>query len=154
MRDECRNCGAKRKEGIEWYDDDYCSGKCKVGDGGTIPPASVRSKIEGKVASLTDYLLDWPKNLGQKDGRGQRIKGRHPKMYRRRHDPERLNWGTPLEPKQLKQAGLRANRKPIPGDFDYVEEGRSATEVATVAKNFKVQTGENMSDVAKEEKNE
>jgi hypothetical protein len=124
-RDECRNCGTKRKEGVEWYNDDYCSGKCFTGDGGTIPPAPARIKAAGRVASLADYRLDYPKNLGQRL-RGQTgvVKGRTPKIYRRRHDPERLNWGLPLAPAQLKQAGLRANRIPIPGDFDYVEEGR------------------------------
>jgi hypothetical protein len=121
-RDECRNCGAKSREGLEWYNDDYCSGKCFAEDGGTIPPAPAQRQAEGKVASLEDYRTYWPKNMGQKDKRGQRIKGKEPKIYRRIYEPERLNWGAPLNGAQLKQAGFRGNRKPLPGDFDYVEE--------------------------------
>jgi hypothetical protein len=45
-----------------------------------------------------------------------------PSEYHRRLDPEKLNWGVPLSAPDLKQAGLRANRKPIPGDWDFEEE--------------------------------
>ena len=121
MRTECRTCGNIRKEGVDWYDEDYCSGKCKAQDGGQIPPAA-DAKASGAVASLDDYLLDYPKGLGEKDKRGQRIKGRIPKRYRRRFEADRLNWGESLNAPQLKQAGLRSNRKPIPGDFDFVDE--------------------------------
>ncbi len=113
MRNECRFCKNKRKEGVEWYDDDYCSGKCKKSDGGTIPAAIEVARDTGVIASLKDYYLDYPK-----DGR----KGREPKRYRRRFEPEKLNWGEPVNAPQLKQAGLRANRKPIPDDYDFVEE--------------------------------
>jgi hypothetical protein len=120
MRDECRNCGAKSREGLEWYDDDYCSGKCKKEDGGVIEPEPERNRNAGKVASLEDYLVYWPKNLGQKDRRGQRIKGKRPKAYARVWEPERLNWGPKMTKAQLKQAGFRANREPLPGDWDFV----------------------------------
>lgn len=119
MRDKCRYCGNERKEGIEWYDENYCSGKCKKLDGGRVLPEIEHAKVTGVKASLEDYLLDYPKKLGEKDGHGQRIKGRSPKRYHRRFEPNRLNWGEPLIPKELKQAGLRANREPILGDFDY-----------------------------------
>lgn len=116
---ECRYCGNKRKENVEWPYDEYCSGKCKTADGGTVAPEAEHAKVVGVKASLEEYLLDWPKNLGQKDSHGQRIKGRKPKRYRRRYEPERLNWGKPMNAPQLKQAGLRANRQPIPGDYDF-----------------------------------
>jgi len=119
-KNECRYCGAKRNKNIEWPYEDYCSGKCKKADGGEIEPVSERAKNEGRVATFADYLLDYPKNLGGKDKRGQRIKGRMPKIYIRRWEPERLNWGPTTG--QLKQAGFRANRKPLPGDFDYAQE--------------------------------
>jgi len=122
MRMKCRFCENKRKEGVEWYDDDYCSGKCKIADGGIVAPVAERIKTSGTVASLDDYYLDYPKKLGQKDARGQRIKGRMPKRYRRRFDPEKLNWDEPLNAPDLKQAGFRANRKPIPGDYDFAEQ--------------------------------
>ncbi len=121
MRDKCRFCENERKEGVLWYDDDYCSGKCKKQDGGEIAPEPERVKAAGITATLQDYLLDYPENLGQKDARGQRIKGRIPKRYRRRFEPEKLNWDEPLNAPQLKQAGLRTNREPIPGDWDFEE---------------------------------
>lgn len=121
MRNKCRFCGNERKEGVEWYDDDYCSGKCKKRDGGIIPPAAKPDKFSRAPASFEDYIIDYPKNIGEKDGRGQRIKGRMPKIYRRRFEPEKMNWGEPLTPEQLNQAGLRCNREPIPGDWDFVE---------------------------------
>ena len=122
MRNECRTCKCERKEGVEWYDDDYCSGKCKALDGGSVPPAAVVDRNSGIVATLEDYMLDYPIGLGEKDKRGQRIKGRVPRRYRRRFEANRLNWDAPMSAPDLKQAGFRANRKPIPGDFDYVEE--------------------------------
>ena len=119
MRKNCRFCGNERKEGVPWQDDDYCSGKCKKQDGGTIDSVPEQVKVSGDKASLEDYLLDYPKKLGEKDGRGQRVRGRTPKRYRRRCEPEKLNWGEPMSAPELKQAGLRCNRKPIPGDWDF-----------------------------------
>tara|TARA_Y100000310_G_C20641166_1_gene793994 strand:+ start:1381 stop:1755 length:375 start_codon:yes stop_codon:yes gene_type:complete len=119
MRAKCRFCGNVRKEGVVWYDDDYCSGKCRKNDGGETRPAE--QPVADFSASLEDYLLDYPKGLGEKDARGQRIRGRLPKRYRRRFEPDRLNWGAPLDNRGLKQCGFRANRIPLPGDFDYVE---------------------------------
>ena len=120
MRNKCRTCGNERKENVPWYDDDYCSGKCKKLDGGVIPPAAKPDPTNRPPASLADYMLYYPKGLGEKDKRGQRIKGKTPQIYHYRFEPERLNWGEPLNGTQLKQAGLRANREPIPGDWDYV----------------------------------
>jgi len=122
MRNKCRYCGAERKDGVVWYDDDYCSGKCRKADGEVVEPQVEREKKAGKVATLEDYLLDYPKNLGQKNKTGERIRGRIPKLYRRRYEPEKLNWGEPLTNAQLKQAGFRANRVPLPGDWDFIED--------------------------------
>jgi len=132
MRTNCRFCGAERKEGVDWYDEDYCSGKCKKQDGGAIPPAAKPDKMNRAPASFADYILDYPKGIGEKDKRGQRIKGRKPKLYRRRFEPEKLNWGEPMTAPQLKQAGLRCNREPIPGDWDFVKDIQ-ATEIMALA---------------------
>lgn len=121
MRNKCRFCDNERKEGVKWYDDDYCSGKCARQDGITIAPAAKPDKDDRSPASFGDYLLDWPKKLGEKDGRGQRITGREPKLYRLRCDPEKLNWDEPLSAEQLNQGGFRANREPLPGDWDFAE---------------------------------
>lgn len=126
MRDKCRYCENERKEGVEWYDDDYCSGKCKKADGGVIPLAAKPDRTNRAPASFADYMLYYPKGIGEKDKRGQRIRGREPKLYRRRNEPEKINWGEPLSEAELKQAGLRANREPIPGDWDYKEVGNES----------------------------
>lgn len=39
--------------------------------------------------------------------------------YWPRAHPERINWGEHMTMDQLKEAGLVANRVPIPGDWDY-----------------------------------
>ena len=116
MRSKCRFCDAERKAGIKWYNDDYCSGKCAKLDGCEIEPAIVKAKTDGFKATLEDYFLDYPAKVAK----GQ-AKGRTPKRYTRRYEPECLNWGETLDVEQLKQAGLRLNREPIPGDWDYQE---------------------------------
>ena len=104
----CRYCGTEKKEDVDWYDETYCSGKCKSLDGGIVQPAHTSPTTQ--KASLIDYQQD----------------KRHIK-YRRRFQPEKLNWGEPLNAPQLKQAGFSANRKPIPGDWDFtVEENDNA----------------------------
>lgn len=44
----------------------------------------------------------------------------NPDSYIPRREPERLNWGEWMNRTQLEYAGLKANRVPIPGDWDYV----------------------------------
>jgi len=100
----CRYCGAVKKSHVKWDDPLYCSGKCRKLDGADpLPVSELISEPKAAKATLADYKS-------------------HPSKYHRRLDPERLNWEEDLTPKQLKQAGLRANREPIPGDWDYIEE--------------------------------
>ncbi len=40
--------------------------------------------------------------------------------YITRREPKLLNWGPWMDSQQLAEAGLKANRVPIPGDWDYV----------------------------------
>ena len=42
-----------------------------------------------------------------------------PEHYATRTNPDTLNTGELMTAHQLKQAGLKANRVPIPGDHDY-----------------------------------
>ena len=42
------------------------------------------------------------------------------KARARRTNPDSLNWGPHMTSDQLHEAGLKANRVPIPGDWDYV----------------------------------
>ncbi len=97
----CHRCGSPGKN--DPADELYCSGKCRALDGVEPLPQSVISE-EMKMTRTPASLADYKKNH---------------KDYRRRYEPERLNWGEPLDAPALKQAGFRANRKPIPGDWDY-----------------------------------
>ncbi len=42
-----------------------------------------------------------------------------PEAYITRREPEKLNWGPWMDMAGLEQAGLKANRVAIPGDWDY-----------------------------------
>ncbi len=44
----------------------------------------------------------------------------HLEARARRTAPDKLNWGTHMTPDELHKAGLKGNRVPIPGDWDYV----------------------------------
>ncbi len=113
-RQECRNCGAKLKHDktSDQYDPEYCSGKCRKADGAepyvkTAKELAMVVEVVSKArpASLEDYK----KNV--------------PSKYARRFEPEKLNWSkNKMDEIQLKQAGFRANREPIPGDWDFKEE--------------------------------
>lgn len=100
---KCRNCEAVKKNDPK--DDLYCSGKCRAIAGDPpLPKGDEPAAVVERVASLEDYK-------------------KHPKDYRRRLEPEKLNWGPGLlNPEGIKQCGMRANRKPLPGDWDYEDE--------------------------------
>lgn len=113
MRQECRKCGAKLRHDktSDQYDPEYCSGLCRKNDGSEpyVKTAEEKALVvevvkKKKPASLEDYK----KNV--------------PSKYARRFEPEKLNWSkNKMNEEELKQAGFRANREPIPGDFDYEE---------------------------------
>ena len=42
-----------------------------------------------------------------------------PSQYATRTVPDKLNWGPYMTTEQLADAGLKANRVSIPGDWDY-----------------------------------
>jgi len=44
---------------------------------------------------------------------------KNPDKYIQRREPEKLNWGKPMTRAELHDAGLKANRVTIPGDWDY-----------------------------------
>ena len=113
-RNECRKCGAtlKHDKTSDQYDPEYCSGKCRKEDGSEpyVKTAEEKAAVivavkKKKVASLEGYKKGVPAN------------------YARRFEPEKLNWSAnKMNEEELKQAGFRANREPIPGDWDYEEE--------------------------------
>ena len=111
-RQSCRNCGAKLKHDktSDQYDPEYCSGLCRKKDGSEpyVKTAAEQAMVvkEAKLTLPATYK-DYMKNVG----------GR----YVRRFEPEKLNWGEPMSDNDLLQAGFRANREPIEGDWDYQE---------------------------------
>ncbi len=114
-RKECRKCGAKLKHDktSDQYDPEYCSGKCRREDGS---PPYVKT-AEEKAAVVVAVKKKKPASLeGYKKG--------VPANYARRFEPEKLNWSVnKMNEEELKQAGFRANREPIPGDWDYEGDG-------------------------------
>lgn len=120
-REDCRNCGAKLRHNktSDQYDPEYCSGKCRKVDGAEpyVKTAEEQAAVvevvkKKKPASLEDYK----KNV--------------PSKYARRFDTEKLNWSkNEMNEEELKQAGFRANRRPIPGDWDYKENPYDRPEV-------------------------
>ena len=113
MRNECRKCGAKLKHDktSDQYDPEYCSGKCRKEDGSGAYVKSAEEKamvVQATTKKRPASLEDYKKNV--------------PSKYARRFEPEKLNWSkNEMNEDDLKQAGFRANRKPIPGDWDYEE---------------------------------
>ncbi len=110
-REECRKCGAKLKHDktSDQYDPEYCSGKCRKNDGAepyVKTPAEQAAVVEVVKKERPASLEDYKKNV--------------PSRYARRFEPEKLNWSkNEMSEDELKQAGFRDNRKPIPGDWDY-----------------------------------
>ena len=110
-REECRGCGAKLRHDktSDQYDPEYCSGKCRKGDGAEPyikTPEEQAQVIEVVSKTRPATLEDYKKNV--------------PCKYARRFEPEKLNWSkNKMNSSELEQAGFRANREPIPGDWDY-----------------------------------
>ena len=110
-REECRKCGAKLRHDktSDQYDPEYCSGKCRKEDG--LEPYVKSAEEQAMVVEVTKKarpasLEDYKKNV--------------PSKYARRFEPEKLNWSkNVMNEEELIQAGFRANREPIPGDWDY-----------------------------------
>ena len=110
-REKCRKCGAilRHDKTSDQYDPEYCSGKCRKEDG--ADPYVKSAEEQAMVVEVTKKarpasLEDYKKNV--------------PSKYARRFEPEKLNWSkNVMNEEELKQAGFRANREPIPGDWDY-----------------------------------
>ena len=111
MRQESRKCGAKLRHDktSDQYDPEYCSGKCRKEDGS--PPYVKTAEEQAMVVEVVKKkkpasFEDYKKNV--------------PSRYARRFEPEKLNWSAnKMSEEELNQAGFRANREPIPGDWDY-----------------------------------
>lgn len=128
-REKCRKCGAtlKHDKTSDQYDPDYCSGKCRKEDG--VEPYVKSAEEQAMVVEVTKKarpasLEDYKKNV--------------PSRYARRFEPEKLNWSkNRMNEEELKQAGFRANREPIPGDWDYEEDASAQGAPSNLWQNLK-----------------
>lgn len=93
----------------------FCSGTCKK---------------RSQRASGTDEVGQ--EQSGTQVGQGPEQYGKHQAFediqavggllkprFVHRTEPDKLNWGPWMDMSELKQAGLKGNRVPIPGDHDY-----------------------------------
>lgn len=126
----CISCGneyeAKRKTSK------YCGPKCRklaFQENGkvSVPGVSVpdrndewrQANVEQTVCLVNDAGM--PVVSYDRDGKiGKKDYLTHPDMFAKRTNPEKLNWGGWMTQGELEDAGLKANRIPIPGDHDYV----------------------------------
>ena len=128
-REECRKCAAKLRHDktSDQYDPEYCSGKCRKEDG--LTPYVKSAEEQAMVVEVTKKarpasLEDYKKNV--------------PSKYARRFEPEKLNWSiNAMNEEELKQAGFRANREPIPGDWDYEEDASAQGAPSNLWQNLK-----------------
>ncbi len=110
---DCKQCGTL----LTGRQREFCSDKCRMrhkrqtrtsedGSGSTnankvvVEPEQIESEQQTRTASFEDYQA-------------------HPGDYVPRVQPELLNWGSWMNSGQLEQPGLKANRVPVPGDWDY-----------------------------------
>lgn len=94
----------------------FCSGTCKKRyhrASGTDVPVEVGQKQVGQADCVPVV----------EGGRMMQVGLDHyrtcPDQYAKRVHPELLNWGLWMNRTELEQAGLKANRVSIPGDWDY-----------------------------------
>ena len=123
-REKCRKCGAtlKHDKTSSQYDPEYCSGLCRKNDGSEpyVKTAEEQAAVVqiAKKAAPASYK-DYQKNVGGK--------------YSRRYQPEKLNWSAnKMSESELEQAGFRANREPIPGDWDYQKQEVTVVEIDNI----------------------
>lgn len=121
---DCIICGAKKRsihqEGDPVIAPEYCSGKCqnigleKFGNRENMMATEVQSQageIINKAMERLNQKVPMPGSYADYC--------QNPDKYHRRLNAEKLNWGVHLSVKQLRQAGLKENREPIPGDWDF-----------------------------------
>ncbi len=110
---DCKQCGTL----LTGRQREFCSDKCRMrhkrqtrtsedGSGSTnankvvVEPEQIESEQQTRTASFEDYQA-------------------HPGDYVPRVQPELLNWGSWMSAGELDDAGLKANRVAIVGDWDY-----------------------------------
>ena len=97
---KCKQCGIEYES--KRSTSRYCSAKCR----------KLAFQRNGKV-SVPDERRHRTRTPSIDDYR------EHPHDYVQRREPDQLNWGEWMDSHQLEQAGLKANRVSIPGDWDY-----------------------------------
>ena len=100
----------------------YCSDSCKT----VYNRNKDRNKSTTVTPTVTSVAISSEVKILDKDDNvitGLLHYTANPNMYVERVEPDRLNWGKWMDRDELKQAGFKANRVSIPGDWDYRKAG-------------------------------
>lgn len=95
----------------------YCSNACKQAD--HRAKCNTPSVTDVTVTHTEPVTLTADEATAMGNGSEFSIGGSDGKHYAERANPDTLNTGEYMTANQLKAAGLKANRLPIPGDHDY-----------------------------------
>ncbi len=119
--DKCTNAVESKGNRVKEFCSDRCRMQFKRSKANTEseqiqteqPKANTAEvwKEIGKVTSGGDSITLIPASLEHYQA--------NPDMYATRANPNLLNWGDWMNAKQLAEAGLKANRVCVPGDWDY-----------------------------------
>lgn len=111
----CTYCGCEYE--AERISSQYCTARCRVAANRSVTEVSVTQTplvtLKGDPDVTVGGVVRKETTLNT-DLIGPDV------YYWPRTNPERINWGEHMSMDQLKEAGLVANRVPIPGDWDYV----------------------------------
>ena len=108
---KCKNCDAE----LTGRQKVHCSDRCRKALSRTNKSDISNSDTEvGQITAEELVQIEavaMPGTLGDYYAR--------PSQYAQRTNPDKLNWGPYMTTEQLADAGLKANRVSIPGDWDY-----------------------------------
>ncbi len=122
---ECKQCGTV----LEGRQREYCSDKCRKRASRTksTPEDGSQSTNADKTAVEPGQIeRGQPAVCGIIPEGSREDYTARPYAYAIRAVPDKLNWGPWMNSQQLAEAGLKANRVGIPGDWDYVPEPAKA----------------------------
>ncbi len=112
MNEICKNAGCTT--GLTGRQKTFCSNKCRMAStrANKTPEDSLGSSNSNEIVHAT--LEHYRANSD---------------LYIERTDPDKLNWGKYMTYHQLQEAGLKANRVSIPGDWDFIDKAANPCRV-------------------------
>ena len=98
----------------------YCNDTCKQAAYRNRVNVTDDNVTDSVTQAMTEPYVSGPDMISMQDFMGNPTPEQMIAARARRTDPDSLNWGAWMNSHELHEAGLVANRVPIPGDFDYV----------------------------------